>query len=108
MSTPEIPEERPIPTVLLTVVYDSGMEMRVTETLEELGVPGWTKVFGGHGFGGRGYKLDTPIWPGTVNLLTLALPEAEAETVIARMRTLQQSYRRNPGMTIWTQPITLR
>ena len=108
MSTSESSGALPPQTVLLTIVYDSGMDARVTETLEEIGVPGWTKVFGAHGFGGTGPKLDTPVWPGTVNLLYLALEEAQAEEVVRRLRALQATYRRKPGLTLWTQPVTLQ
>lgn len=94
--------------VLLTVVYDSGMDERIEEKLNALQLSGWTKMFGGHGMGGVGRKEDTPVWPGTVNMLTIALPETDAEAVIAAIRALQRSYLRNPGITIWTQAITLR
>ena len=92
---------------LLTVVYDSGMDERVTETLEEIGVAGWTKVFGAHGVGGTGRKENTSIWPGTINMLYLVLESSDVERVAAALRALQASYRRNPGMTLWAQPAEL-
>ena len=95
-------------SVLLTVLYDQGMDERVMETLDRLKVPGWTKVFGAHGYGGTGLKQESPIWPGTVHILYLALEAEQIEEVIAALRALQRSYRRNPGLTLWTQPITLR
>ena len=49
--------------VLLTVVYDSGMEERVTATLDRLKVAGWTKLFGGHGFGGTGHQVRDCLHP---------------------------------------------
>jgi hypothetical protein len=101
-------QNRPDPNVLLTVVYDSGMDARLTETLDELGVSGWTKLFDGHGRGGVGRKENTPVWPGTVNMLYIVLAESDVERVVSSLRALQQSYRRNPGLTIWTQPVTLR
>jgi hypothetical protein len=94
--------------LLLTVVYDSGMDDRVSETLDRLRVAGWTKLFGGHGFGGSGYKQDSPVWPGTVNVLLLVLSPQEAARVETGLRELQGSYRRNPGLTMWTQPASLR
>jgi hypothetical protein len=93
--------------ILLTVVYDSGMDERVMETITEIGVPGWTKTFGGHGFGGAGRKEDSPIFPGTVNVLYMTLDAPDVERVADALRALQMSYRRNPGLTLWTQPVTL-
>jgi hypothetical protein len=92
------------PTVLLTIAYDSGMDERIMETLQEIGVTGWTKTFDAHGVGGAGPKLNSPVFPGSVNLLYLVLPEAEASRVAAALRALQGTYRRNPGLTMWTTP----
>ncbi len=108
MPDPESGAEAPKTAVLLTVVYDSGMDERVMETLEAAHVPGWTRFFGGHGFGGVGRKEDTPIWPGTVNLLYLLLEADAAERVAAELRALQRTYRRNPGLTLWLQPVETR
>src|SRR5262245_30781689 len=94
--------------ILLTVIYDSGMDERLTEVLDSLSLDGWTKTFGGHGFGGAGRKEDTPIWPGTVNTLLIVLPETHLETALSALRALKSSYRRNPGMTLWTHPVTRR
>ena len=93
-----------MPTVLLTIAYDSGMDERIMEALQEIGVTGWTKVFDAHGSGGAGPKLNSPIFPGSINLLSLLLPEAEVQRVAKALRTLQGTYRRNPGLTMWTTP----
>jgi len=92
------------PTVLLTIAYDSGMDERIMETLQEIGVTGWTKTAEAHGCGGAGPKLNSPVFPGSVLLLYLLLPEAETLRVAEALRALQQTYRRNPGLTIWTTP----
>jgi hypothetical protein len=86
-------------------VYDSGMDERVMEVLAEQGVSGWTKWFGGQGGGATGLKLDTPIWPGTVNLLQIVLDESAIEPLTLSLRALQNSYRRNPGLMMWTQSV---
>ena len=93
--------------ILLTVAYDSGIDERVTETLNTLGVPGWTKTFGAHGCGGVGRKLDNPIWPGSVNVLFIVLPAADVERVAAALRELKRSFRRNPGLMMWTHEVTV-
>ena len=94
-------------TVLLTIAYDSGMDERLMETLREQGITGWTKTFDAHGSGGAGAKLDSPVFPGSVILLSLLLSETAAQSVAEALRALQQTYRRNPGLTMWTTPALL-
>jgi len=69
-----------------------------------MGVVGWTKTAEAHGCGGGGPKLNSPIFPGSVFLLYLLLPEADTQRVAEALRALQQTYRRNPGLTMWTTP----
>lgn len=92
------------PTVLLTIAYDSGMDERIMETLQGLGVTGWTKIFDAHGAGGAGAKLNSPVFPGSITLLSLLLPEADVQPVAEALRAMKRTYRRNPGMTMWTTP----
>ncbi|MCW3100348.1 MAG: hypothetical protein JWL77_5966 [Chthonomonadaceae bacterium] len=100
-------ESDEIPTVLLTIAYDSGMDERIMETLQERGVPGWTKTFDAHGAGGAEPKLNSPVFPGSVFLLYIVLPEADAPRIAEALRALQKTYRRNPGLTMWTTPACL-
>lgn len=100
-------ENEETPTVLLTIAYDSGMDERVMETLEAQGAVGWTKTFDAHGSGGAGPKLNSPIFPGSVIVLSLVLPEEAAQNLAAALRALQQTYRRNPGLTMWAMPARL-
>lgn len=101
-----MPEENQTTSVLLTVVYDSGMDERLTEIADGLGVEGWTKQFGAHGCGGTGRKLDSPIFPGTVNVMTFLTEADRVPEMTAAFRALQRSYRRKPGLTMWAQPVT--
>jgi hypothetical protein len=94
-------------TVLLTIAYDSGMDERLMETLQEAGAAGWTKTFEAHGAGGAGPKLNSPVFPGSVTLLYLVLSESEARRIAAAVHALQQTYRRNPGLTMWLTPAQL-
>ena len=95
------------PTVLLTIAYDSGMDERIMATLQEIGVTGWTKSFDAHGVGGTGAKWNSPVFPGSIFLLFLLLPEPQTVRVAEALRALQQTYRRNPGLTMWTTPARL-
>jgi hypothetical protein len=92
---------------LLTVAHDSGMNERVIQTLDSLGLDGWTQVFNAHGLGGAGRKQDNPIWPGSVTMLYVVLPEQDVPRVVDALRELQRSYTRNPGLTIWSHPVEL-
>lgn len=93
--------------MLLTVIYDSGIDESVMALVAEAGLPGWTKIDGVHGYGGTGYRLDTPIWPGLNTVLLLALTEAQAVDLARQLRELQSAYRRKPGITLLLQPVTL-
>ena len=93
--------------VQVTVVYDTGMDDRVIEILDTLRVSGWTKVSEAQGFGGAGRKLNTPVFPGQVNMLWIVLPTAEVAPLVEALRALQATYRRNPGLTLWTTPAML-
>ncbi len=89
-------------TKLLIIVYDAGIDEAVTETIENLELPGYTKVFGAHGVGGTGRKFGNPIWPGTNNLLYIAVSPEQAEQVRRALRDLQGNYRLKPGITLWS------
>lgn len=92
---------------LLTIIYDSGVDERLMELVAAQGLDGWTRIEGAHGYGGREYKLDSPIWPGTNNVLLLAVTPEQAATLADAIRALQATYRREPGITIWLQTVTL-
>ena len=92
---------------LVIVIYDGGVEESVNEVVEELKLSGYTKLFGAHGFGGRGPKLGDVIWPGTNNVLYVALEEGEIPPLVERLRKLQAEFRLKPGITILSMPVEL-
>ena len=61
---------------LLTVIYDAAIDESMSELIDGLALEGYTRLFGAHGLGGRGQKLNTPVFPG-VNKAVL-LPDAGA------------------------------
>jgi hypothetical protein len=87
----------------LTVIYDAGIDESVMELIEGLKLPGYTKLFGAHGAGGCGLKLNTPVFPGVNNLLLLLLPDEKVRTVTDALYRLQATYRLKPGMTLIVQ-----
>lgn len=92
---------------LLTIIYDSGIDESLTETLEGVGVSGYTKLFDAHGVGGRGKKFNTPVFPGTNNLLLVILPDSEVDRVTRAIAQMQASFRLKPGVTVLVQDVTV-
>jgi len=90
---------------LVIVVYEDGIDEDVTETMDRLGVPGYTKFFGAQGVGNAGPKLGTPIWPGLNNVLYLALPDEQVAPVVETLHELQASYRKKPGVKVFSVPV---
>ena len=88
---------------LLTVIYDAGIEESVIELVEGLDLPGFTQLFGAHGAGGTGRKLNNPVFPGVNNLLLLLLPDEAVRTVTNAFYRLQATYRLKPGLTLMVQ-----
>ncbi|MBI3911840.1 MAG: hypothetical protein HY320_13035 [Armatimonadetes bacterium] len=90
---------------LLTIIYDTAIDETLTELLQSLAVPGWTKVPGLPGRGGRGPKLNNPVFPGTSSILLISLPDEDVERVRHAIRRLQASFRLKPGVTILAQDV---
>lgn len=90
---------------LLIVVYDMGIDETLMERLEAIGVTHWTKTFNAHGEGHTGRKLGDQIWPGMNNLLYLQLEEDRVAEVAAAIRDLQEGYRLQPGIALWSLPV---
>jgi hypothetical protein len=89
----------------LTIIYDSSIEGSMKELLEALEVPGVTWIYDVPGRGGRGAKMNTPVFPGFNNIAMLVLPEADVARVQRAVRRLQESFRLKPGITILCQDV---
>jgi hypothetical protein len=89
----------------LTVIYDAAIDESVTELIDGLGLPGYTKLFEAQGLGGAGHKLNTPVFPGINNVLLLLLSEPAVRSVTDALYRLQASYRLKPGMTLILQDV---
>ncbi len=88
---------------LLTIIYDSSIEASMAELLDALEVPGITKITDILGRGGRGPKMNNPVFPGTNNIAYVALPDEDVERVRRSIRRLQHSFRLKPGVMILCQ-----
>ncbi|NLC59000.1 MAG: hypothetical protein GX774_19370 [Armatimonadetes bacterium] len=97
---------------LVTLIYDNGIDEAVIEQIDALvrqvedeHVRGWTRLCDVQGYGGQGYRRGDPVFPGTNNVLWVALPDELVAEVWRRMRALQASFRLKPGITILAQPV---
>jgi hypothetical protein len=90
---------------LLTVIYDSSIEASMTELLDALRIPGITMIRDVFGRGGRGPKMNTPVFPGTNHLVLISIADEEVERVQRAIRRLQGSFRLKPGVTILCQDV---
>jgi hypothetical protein len=90
---------------LVLVVYEAGMDDSVTELLRELELPGWTKLEGAVGFGRKGLRLGTPIWPGTNHVLFAALEDGQVPGFLRALEKLKEGYLRPPALQTFVLPV---
>lgn len=90
---------------MLLVIYEAGIDEDVSSVLNEARVTGYTKLTGATGTGSKGHRFGTQIWPGTNNLLWIALPEGEVAELITRLNDLKGSYLKPPAMQIFAFPV---
>jgi hypothetical protein len=89
----------------LTIIYDSSIEASMKELLEALEVPGITWIYDVPGRGGRGPKMNSPVFPGYNNIALVVLPEPDVARVHRAIRRLQESFRLKPGITILSHDV---
>ena len=77
----------------------------MSELLDALEIPGITRVYDVLGAGGRGPKMNNPVFPGTNNMVLIALAEEDVTRVHRAVRRLQGSFRLKPGVTILCQDV---
>ncbi len=90
---------------LLTIIYDTSIEASMSELLDALQVPGYTKIPDVIGRGGRGPRMNNAVFPGTNTIVWVALPDDEVPRVQRAIRRLQGSFRLKPGVTLLCQEV---
>ncbi len=90
---------------LLTIIYDAGIDASMAELLDGLNVPGWTRCEDVVGAGGRGPRMNSPVYPGTNHIALISLPDEDVPRVQRAIRRLQSSFRLKPGVTILCQEV---
>ncbi len=92
---------------MVWVVYEAGIDEDLAGALDEAGISGYTKVTGATGTGRKGHRFGTQIWPGTNNILWIALPDEHVAGAIQRLQGLKESYLKPPGLQVFVFPIDI-
>lgn len=90
---------------LVLVVFEAGVDDSVMELVRKLQLPGWTKLEGATGFGRKGLRLGTPIWPGTNHVLFTALDDGAVEPFLKALDELKRGYLRPPAIQAFVLPL---
>lgn len=90
---------------MVWVVYEAGIDEDLAGALEGAEIAGYTKLHGVTGTGRKGHRFGTQIWPGTNNVLWIALPDEQVAGVIQRLHSLKESYVKPPGLQVFVFPI---
>ncbi len=90
---------------MLYIIYASASDESVTTAFKEAGYTSYTK---GHGMTGEGEesepKLGTHYWPGTNNVMLMAVPDEEVPRILELVRTLKVQQPR-AGLRAFTVPL---
>jgi hypothetical protein len=71
---------------MLVLTYSGAAPHRVSELLDEIGVPGHTRLDDGHGHGLTGPRAGTRAFPGKVSVCFTVVDDALATTAAAHCR----------------------
>ncbi len=92
---------------MLFVVYEAGIDEDLRGVLEEARVPAYTKLTNAIGTGRKGHRFGTQIWPGTNNLLWIALPDEDVVGLVKRLHDLKASYLKPPALQIFVSSVEM-
>src|SRR2546427_11670810 len=70
---------------MVLVIYDAGIDEDLRGVLDEAQIDEYTKLAGATGAGRKGHPFGPPIWPGTNNLLWIALPDERGSRLIIQL-----------------------
>jgi len=74
---------------MLVLTYSGADPVRISSLLDEAGVPGHTRLDGGHGHGLSGPRAGTRAWPGEVTVCFSVVEDELAKSVAARCRAAE-------------------
>src|SRR5579859_5992840 len=74
---------------LLFIICEANIEERLLHELIEIGCPGYTRFTGAIGYGKRGRREGTAVWPGMNAMVVAAVQTDMEERVVDMLRRLQ-------------------
>ena len=89
-SEPEGPESR----ALYLILFPAGLQERIIEVLDRIGVCGYSEGPNLIGRGTRGRHSNKHIWPGATGEIFTAIAPSEGEVLMQRLRTLNDELQR--------------
>ncbi len=89
--------------VFLMMICETLFAQRMSELLDELSVPGYTRFGGVSGVGETGRHEGTAIWPGSNTIIFVALPDPDLADEIMRRaeRIIADEYQKRPGFAVF-------
>jgi hypothetical protein len=89
---------------MLMVCCESGLHLKVVETLEEMGAPGYTVCENLKGMGCTGRKAGSPIWPGNSVVVHTCVEDDMVPPIVDRVRRARDDYIKRPGCAVFAVP----
>ncbi len=75
------------------IVYNTAIESKIMDTLENLGIKSWTRINRIQGIGTHSVPhLDSHIWPGINNVFLIGIEEEKGEELLEGIRKLKSIY----------------
>ncbi len=90
---------------MVLVVHEAGIDEDLRGVLEKARISGYTKLTDATGTGRKGHRFGTQVWPGTNNLLWIALRDEEVADLVRRLRDLKESYVKPPALRVFVFPV---
>ena len=89
---------------MLMVCCESGLHLKVVETLQALGAPGFTVCENLKGMGCTGRKDGSPVWPGNSVVVHTCVEDELVPGVVDRVREARDDYMKRPGCAVFAVP----
>ncbi len=89
----------------ILIVYNTAIESKIMDTLENLGIKSWTRINRIQGIGTHSVPhLDSHIWPGINNALLIGIEEERGEKLLEGIRELKSIYLKE-GIKVFVLPL---